>query len=77
MDLGLQTPEVELLSSRNLRSLEPDELRLRFLKRGATWLMLVPLREIYETGPRSAKKQNKKTSKDQRTQLLPPGPLLT
>lgn len=41
-------------------SLEPDGLRLGVLNGGATQLMLVPLREICETGPRSAKKTEQK-----------------
>lgn len=56
--------------------LELDELSLRFLKTDATRLMLVSLRELCETGPGNAKKTKQKTSKDQKDQVLPPGPSL-
>lgn len=48
------------------------EAKLRALKRGAAWLMLVPVRELYENGSGYAKKT--KTAEEWKNQLLSPGP---
>lgn len=42
------------------------EAKLRALKRGATWLMLVPVRELYENGSGCAKKIKQKLLKSGR-----------
>lgn len=71
-----QTSEEALLPSQCLRSLELMELRLRSVKNATTWLMLVPLRELYETGSGNTQKTKQKTAEGWKNQLLPPGPLL-